>query len=118
MAGGSHKTNSRLNRHMLKSTPTLGSEVLDCNLGFTSAMLAMQGTPRAVAPTPRAPVHPTLRMACGVFLLVCASVSQLLTAIEIELYILLLPNIFIIHLDRLAIPARQTLRSATHLLTS
>ena len=50
-------------------------------------------------------------------LLVCASVSQLLTAIEIELYILSLPNIFIIHLDRLAIPAQQTSRTA-YLLTS
>ena len=46
-----------------------GPSALDCKLGFISAMLAVQGTPRAVAPTPRAPVHPTLRMVRGAFYL-------------------------------------------------
>jgi hypothetical protein len=40
--------------------PNPGPEVLDCNHGFISAMLAMQGTHRAVAPTPRTPVNPSL----------------------------------------------------------
>lgn len=59
-----------------------GPSVLDYKLDFISAMLAMQGTRRAVAQHPRASSPNPKNGAWGV-LLECASVAQLLIAIEI-----------------------------------
>lgn len=54
MAGCSHKTNSRLNRHMLKSTPTQGQRCLIATPASHLLCLLCKARP---VPLPQRPAH-------------------------------------------------------------